>query len=158
MKLAHLFESAPSMLTEVKARIEHPEDLIWDAGSAGAQQALHILELSAKRPEQVSIKFDGCIHPDTVLLTSQGEMTIKHIIESTNPLEVLTHNFDTQQDEYHTARYPRINNNDKNWVKIHLENGEFLILTEDHEVYVNRKGWIQAKNLSPHDEIKQSNK
>jgi hypothetical protein len=59
MKLAHLFESAPVLLMEVKARIEHPEDLIWDSGSAGVTQALQILQTSAQRPEQVTIKFDG---------------------------------------------------------------------------------------------------
>lgn len=59
MKLAHLFESAPVLLMEVKARIEHPEDLIWDSGSAGVTQALQILNQSAQQPEQVSIKWDG---------------------------------------------------------------------------------------------------
>lgn len=59
MKLAHLFESHAVMLTEVKARIEHPEDLIWDSGSAGVRRALHILDVSAQRPEQVTIKWDG---------------------------------------------------------------------------------------------------
>lgn len=158
MKLAHLFESPSVLLMEVKARIEHPEDLIWDAGSSGVQQALHILDVSARQPDQVTIKWDGCVHPDTVLLTSEGEMSIKDIIESNKSLQVLTHNFDTQQDEYNNAQYPRINNNNKNWVKINLENGESLILTEDHEVYVDGKGWIQAKHLSPQDEIKQANK
>lgn len=59
MLLAQLFESPAIMLMEVKARIEHPEDLIWDSGSSGVQQALHILDVSAKQPEQVSIKWDG---------------------------------------------------------------------------------------------------
>jgi hypothetical protein len=58
MKLSHLFESH-ELLLEVKARIEHPEDLIWDSGAKGAQQALKILELSAQQPEHVTIKFDG---------------------------------------------------------------------------------------------------
>jgi hypothetical protein len=158
MLLAQLFESPAILLMEVKARIEHPEDLVWDTGSSGVQQALHILDVSAKQPEQVSIKWDGCVHPDTVLLTTEGEMTIKQIIESHKSFDVLTYNFDSHQDEYHTAQYPRINTNNKNWVKINLENGESLILTEDHEVYVDGKGWIEARNLSPEDDIAQSKK
>lgn len=59
MKLSHLFETSKITLLEVKARIEHPEDLIWDSGSAGARQALHILAQSAARPEHVSVKWDG---------------------------------------------------------------------------------------------------
>ena len=58
MKLLDLFESR-AVLLEVKARIEHPEDLIWETGAKGALQALQILELSARKPEQVSIKWDG---------------------------------------------------------------------------------------------------
>lgn len=157
MKLTQLFQPL-SVLLEVKARIEHPEDLVWDSGTRGLQQALQILELSAHKPEQVSIKWDGCVHPDTVLLTSEGEMTIKEIINYKKSLQVLTHNFTTNKDEYNTAHYPRINNNNKNWVKICLENGATLILTEDHEVYVDGKGWIPAKDLSYNDEIKQSKK
>jgi hypothetical protein len=74
MKLAQLFESAPIMLMEVKARIAHPEDLIWDSGSAGVTQALRILQQSAKSPEQVSIKWDGS--PSLVCGWKDGEFML----------------------------------------------------------------------------------
>ncbi len=158
MKLLDLLNQTPLNLQEAKARIEHPEDLIFDDGLAGAETALQILRATAARPEYVSIKFDGCIHPDTVLQTSKGEMTIKNIIDSTESIYVLTHNFATGKDEYHLAQYPRINSNNKSWILISLENGSEIKVTEDHEVFVEGKGWIQAKNLQPGDDIKEYQK
>ena len=57
MLLNNLFQT--TVLMEAKARIEHPEDMIFDHGLRGAQTALHILELTADQPQSVSVKFDG---------------------------------------------------------------------------------------------------
>lgn len=153
MLLSQLF--APFVILEAKARIEHPEDLVFDNGLRGAKTALQILQTTAQKPQSVSIKFDGCVHPDTVLLTDKGELTIKEIIDSVTPINVLTYNFKTGNEEFNLAQYPRVNNNNKNWVMIELENGSQLRVTEDHEVYVEGRGWIQAKNLKPGDDIKE---
>lgn len=59
MKLFELF--ATDILLEAKARIEHPEDLIFDQGLSGAKTALHILHNTADQPQSVSIKFDGSV-------------------------------------------------------------------------------------------------
>jgi hypothetical protein len=49
----------PVNIFEAKARIEHPEDLIFDQGVKGAASALQILQTTASRPQSVSVKFDG---------------------------------------------------------------------------------------------------
>ena len=59
MKLCDLFETRNINLMEAKARIEHPEDMIFDGGLAGAKTALQILEATAHQPQNVSIKMDG---------------------------------------------------------------------------------------------------
>lgn len=56
MLLNDLFSS---LLTEAKARIEHPEDLVFDNGLAGAHTALQILSSTAADPSQISVKMDG---------------------------------------------------------------------------------------------------
>jgi len=43
----------------MKARIDHPEDLIAEEGAIGAQRALDALVEVAKNPKKVSLKFDG---------------------------------------------------------------------------------------------------
>lgn len=155
MRLDQLFPSLNLRLLEAKARIEHPEDMILDGGVQGARTALQILQATADRPQSVSVKFDGCVHPDTVLSTDKGEMTIKQLIDSKEKCQVLTYNFDTHQEEYNLARAPRINSNNKKWVMITLDNGAELRVTEDHEVYIENKGWIEAKDILPGDDIKE---
>jgi hypothetical protein len=59
MKLFNLLPQVNLSLTEAKARIEHPEDMIFDDGLDGAKRAFHILSATAHKPEYVSIKFDG---------------------------------------------------------------------------------------------------
>lgn len=47
------------VLLETRARIDHPEDLVLDEGSAGAIRSLNAMVSLAKKPHQVTIKFDG---------------------------------------------------------------------------------------------------
>lgn len=155
MLLSSLFEHTINIF-EAKARIEHPEDMIFDHGLNGAKSALQILQITAARPQSVSVKFDGCIHPDTVLLTTTGEKTIQNIIESSVEVSVLTHNFSLNKDEYNLAVNPRVNYNNKKWIEIGVENGSTLRVTEDHEVYTLNRGWVPARDLLPGDDIKES--
>ena len=46
-------------ITEAKARIDHPEDLVFDEGSAGAKRALSAIIHAAEQPHTVTIKWDG---------------------------------------------------------------------------------------------------
>lgn len=46
-------------ITEAKARIDHPEDLVFEEGSSGAKRALNALVQAAERPHTVTIKWDG---------------------------------------------------------------------------------------------------
>ena len=46
-------------ITEAKARIDHPEDLAFEEGSAGAKRALNALTQAAEQPHTVTIKWDG---------------------------------------------------------------------------------------------------
>jgi intein/homing endonuclease len=42
----------------------------------------------------------------------------------------------------------------KQWVEIELENGDLFKCTEDHEVYTENRGWVQAKDLTDQDNLK----
>lgn len=59
MRLTNLIQNPCLTLLEAKARIEHPEDMILDAGVPGGQTALQILKVTADQPHSVSVKFDG---------------------------------------------------------------------------------------------------
>lgn len=58
MRIEHIYRPR-RMLTESKARIDHPEDLVLDEGSSGALRALNAMVSLAEKPHQVTIKFDG---------------------------------------------------------------------------------------------------
>ena len=48
------------LLTEaIKARIDHPEDLVWQEGSKGVKRALAALSHISKNPGSTTIKWDG---------------------------------------------------------------------------------------------------
>ena len=48
-----------AILTEDKGHLDHPEDLIFLGGSAGATRALQAIVQTAKNPKTVTIKWDG---------------------------------------------------------------------------------------------------
>ncbi len=59
MRIEEIQNGRGNKLYEAKARIDHPEDLILDEGSAGAIRALDALVSIANKPHQATIKFDG---------------------------------------------------------------------------------------------------
>ena len=46
-------------VTEAKGHLDHPEDLIFTAGSSGAQAALRSILATVQNPKTVTIKWDG---------------------------------------------------------------------------------------------------
>ncbi len=106
----------------------------------------------------VTMKWDGCIHEDTIIKTKDGDKTIKKIIEEfQNGIDnvVLTCDIKNNVDSYEKAIQPRINDNGKTWVEVEMENGEKIKVTEDHEFYTTNRGWVEAKNLTENDDVKE---
>ena len=59
MKIFEIAINGKRMLSEAKARIEHPEEIIFDEGLAGAQRALDAIIHAAGNPISTSVKWDG---------------------------------------------------------------------------------------------------
>lgn len=106
----------------------------------------------------VTTKWDGCVHEDTIILTNEGDMTIKQIVE--NPeiwkrLRIVGRDisgelsYDVMTELHHGMK----NEGDKSWLEITLENGSTIKLTEDHEVHTTNRGWVQAKDLTEDDDV-----
>lgn len=160
MRLSEVFTPAiamkQSVLTEA-ARIQHAEDLIFWEGSSGAERALDSLEgIQDQYLQDVTLKFDGCVHPDTVLFTDQGEQTILQIVdrfECNDNIKVLGCDLETREDKMVSVNMAVAKTGPKRWVTIHLEDGGSITLTEDHEVHTINRGWVQAKDLTEDDDI-----
>jgi len=64
MSLSESFRSLASKiesltLTEAKGHLDHPEDLVFLQGIAGANQALNAIQSCIKSPQNITIKWDG---------------------------------------------------------------------------------------------------
>jgi hypothetical protein len=140
------------------ARIMHAEDLVFFEGSAGAIRAVNNLASLAKNKDTLSIKWDGCIHPDHLIQTNKGELRIEEIIDRINEGEefsVLGHNFDSGNSILTKITNGVKKYGAKAWIEIELENGDKIQLTEDHQVFTTNRGWIAAGNLTSDDDIKE---
>ncbi len=59
MKIFEIATPNKKVLAEAKARIDHPEDLVFDEGSSGALRALNAMLHAAADPSATTIKWDG---------------------------------------------------------------------------------------------------
>ena len=57
--LANKLADVESTLNEAKGHLDHPEDLVFLSGSAGASQAVEAIQATAKNPKAITIKWDG---------------------------------------------------------------------------------------------------
>ena len=146
-------------------RIEHLEDFIVEEGLEGftlLKKALDgVIDFCNGKPTDVVVsqKIDGCVHGDTEIKTSTGDIKISELIQRIRSGEEIfvygaaDNGKGVTTISEITGTYVTPPN--KNWVEIALENGAKLKLTEDHQVYTTNKGWIEAGALSEGDDIKQ---
>ena len=144
---------------------EHLEDLIFNSGYAGAQAALDYVESLRQMlaegtgtTTKLTVKWDGCIHPDSVVETTLGKMRIEDVIDTVNEsleeVSILQFNFESQTAEMLPILNAVKKHGPKRWVLVELDNGNTLTLTEDHEVYTTNRGWVAAGKLTHEDDIK----
>ena len=147
--------------------MEHLEDLVFLRGIEGTRQAIEFLRGlrdmlggQGSGPE-VTMKWDGCVHKNTPILTNQGNMEISKIIEKHNNgenIQVMGKDLEeTGHDLYTDIIGTSIAEPTKEWVEIELEDGTVLKTTDDHEFHTSNRGWIEAKNLSEEDDITELN-
>ena len=58
-KIFEILKNNKRLLTEAKARIDHPEDLLFDEGVAGARRAINALLHIPNNPKSTTVKWDG---------------------------------------------------------------------------------------------------
>lgn len=81
-------------------------------------------------------KEDGCCHEDTILITEDGEMTIREICEIEYPGKVLSFDLETNEPVYDEIVNFSIKKNINNWFEIELEDGTTVKLTGNHKVWL----------------------
>ena len=152
-----------SYLVESKnTHLEHLEDNILNAGVDGARQSIDYLRNlrdmlagKSKGKINVTVKWDGCVHENTVINTNMGNMSIKeiHNLESATDIFVKGYDFETQNVVMTRLFGSSCDEGNKDWVEVITEDGK-LMLTEDHEVHTSNRGWVKAKELNEFDDIR----
>ena len=147
--------------------LEHLEDGIFNAGVNGTRDAINYLRAlrdmlagNSNQNKAVSIKWDGCVHEDTIILTNVGDMTIKEIVNREDlwgELEIIGKNLRSDIWPYDGPSLLIAGNSNeegiKNWVEVYLADGTILKVTEDHLFHTTNRGWVEAQYLSEEDNI-----
>jgi hypothetical protein len=59
MKIFEIATPRKKVLAEAKARIDHPEDLVFEEGASGATRALNAMVHASANPSATTVKWDG---------------------------------------------------------------------------------------------------
>ena len=158
MRLREFFQpEIEVVLTEAEARIQHAEDLVFWEGSKGASRALNALKsLEGKGHQKVTIKWDGCVHPESIIKTNEGFESIQSVIDKVNEgtdVSVLQYDFESESLKFKPILNAVKKDGVKEWYQVELDNGDTITLTADHEVYTTNRGWVAAQNLTSEDDI-----
>lgn len=99
-------------------------------------------------------KLDGCCHEDTILITEEGEMTIREICETEYSGKVLSFDLETNEPIYDEIVDYSVKKNINNWFEIELEDGTTVKLTANHKVWLpNLECYRRVDELTEDDEF-----
>lgn len=94
---------------------------------------------------------NACIHPDTLVTTKDGEITVSELSQREVVPYILTYNEHTGETEWDRPLWVKKTREDASVIKLILENNREVILTPDHKVLTENRGWIQAGELNEDD-------
>lgn len=148
--------------TKQLKHLEHAEDRLIDHRSEGFHHAVNALRavhnhLDKKAKAHITTKLDGCVHADTVLILANGKTrTIAEIIAAwsfAEPLSVI--GYDEENNTICEATITAIlkSSSSKNWLQLDLEDGQKILLTEDHQLLTKNRGWVSAGELTTEDDL-----
>lgn len=101
-----------------------------------------------------------CFDYDTIIKTDRGDLKIGDIVSRKIECKALSYNFDTLKQEFKDVVDYHCFSTDKTIRLTFLDdNGKecFVECTPDHLIYTENRGWVEAKDLTETDFIKNYN-
>ena len=93
-----------------------------------------------------------CLPYESLIATPDGPIKIGDIIERKLNVRILS--FDPLDNVIELDKIEEYQTNPvKNMIEIELDNGETITVTEDHEIYTENRGYVQAQNLTEQDKV-----
>lgn len=84
-----------------------------------------------------------CLHPDSVIETSEGKVKIKDMTKS-----MMVYSMDEDLNLVLKKATPSwISKLSAKTINIEINNGQVLTCTPDHKIYIQNKGWVEAKDV-----------
>jgi hypothetical protein len=153
---AHFISESSAKATK-NLHLEHLEDEILNNGYKGFEKAVQtlkgvILSLKGNEPSShdLTLKWDGCVHSDSLVLTENGMQKISNVSVGD---KVLGFDMVEKKSSYTMVSNTKTNNNGKRWIEVIFQNDKSIRVTEDHEIYTKNRGWVEAKNLTTEDDV-----
>ena len=99
-------------------------------------------------------KADGCCDENTILITEDGEKTIKEICDNKYYGKILAHDLNLNVDIFVNIITHSIKSNNNDWYEIELDNGELIKLTGNHKIWLPELNCYRCvKDLTEYDVI-----
>lgn len=89
-----------------------------------------------------------CLHPDTLIQTTEGLIKIK---DMTKPMKVYCMDEDTKQLVIGQASPSFISKKDAEILELTFNNGGSIRVTPNHKIYIEKRGWVEAKDIKVGD-------
>ena len=106
-----------------------------------------------KSGSNLTTKIDGCLAPDTIVATTEGDFPFSKIIKDyTEGKSYYGYGFNGNNVEIVKLELPRVVNGNKDWCSIEFDNGGYITATVDHPIWVDGK-YIEAGKLKVHTKI-----
>lgn len=100
---------------------------------------------------------ERCLSAETIIFTEHGKKTIKEICESVYTGKVLSYNPFSDEDEWNKITSHTIRKNNNDWFEIELENGDKLITTGNHRVWLpDLLCYREVRELTTEDSLKKT--
>jgi ribonucleoside-diphosphate reductase alpha chain len=81
-------------------------------------------------------------------------ITLDSLFKNGEKIEVLSRNVDTGLDEWCFVENSGMTNNDAETIKVTDEIGNYIICTEDHQVWTENRGYVRAGDLKENDTLR----
>lgn len=95
-----------------------------------------------------------CLTGDSIVTTDKGKINFIELTErfkAGEKFKALTYNTEKQQLEWEEIVFADKTRKDANVIKLELEDGSYLELTPDHEVFTENRGYVKASQITQED-------
>lgn len=97
---------------------------------------------------------EKCIAGESIITTDVGPVMIQHVVDSGIGVEVLAYDESINENVFRPITN-RINNGEtEDWLEIETEDGNVIVVTPNHRIFTNNRGYIRADELTENDSIK----